>query len=636
MATLWIVSEDPVLPGTLAYHLRPLGEVWIGRADRGDWKESPPPDLVVLVSHETDGGDPLENWLEFLLHVPHPRRAAPPILFLDTVSGHPSSESLAARVDDRPFQALHWPLDPEELCESVEALLIPAGSRPSLRQRAQRDWVSRRIAALYAGIDLPALRQAIDPRNSAAPVLLIGEAGTERGLIARYIHNLAEPERENFVVVAAPTLKPGQVEARLLEISTGQRVTLLLQDLDRAGAELQNEIAHVLGQSGALALDALRWIASATNTRRWPAALRSLSWLRVELPPLRRRSDIDDLAKDLVQIAAEQWRRDLVLGADAAALVRDYSWPGNLRELQNVLDASVSACSGSELSAADLTIGVDVPTQVEPNEPAPPSAPATEAPPRPPMQAVAEPKVAVPMAAEPVPSAAPQPIHTPPPAPAGSTTSINELLSPLAHEVREPLLALRTCASLLEQRPDDETLRKELESLLEKDLSLLETTLQRFEHFAGMKPPAAEVVDLGILIRDELDRYQAELRTRSLVVLREIQDDGPPALADEAQLRFALRALLDRAIRMIPDGGDLYLGSLYHPAKGQHPAHHRILLRFHSPEDTLVVPDDLPGPSLPLEILLARDVIQRMNGHIVVDSSGAQDNLILIDLPAVT
>ena len=99
-------------------------------------------------------------------------------------------------------------------------------------------------------------------------------------------------------------------------------------------------------------------------------------------------------------------------------------------------------------------------------------------------------------------------------------------------------------------------------------------------------------------------------------------------MVDRAQLSFAIGALLDRALKMIPPGGDLQVGNF------QQGARHRVLIRFHSPEEVLVPPPGLPGASLPIEVLLARAAIERMGGRFSADASGANDNLILLELPA--
>jgi signal transduction histidine kinase len=211
---------------------------------------------------------------------------------------------------------------------------------------------------------------------------------------------------------------------------------------------------------------------------------------------------------------------------------------------------------------------------------------------------------------------------------------LRDILSPLAQEVREPLLAIRTYANLLEQRPNDESVRHELTSLVEGDLGRIEETLHRLERFASFGPPGAQEVDLGQLLSSEIERRRAAMRQRSLVILEELEREAPPALVDEEQLRFALGALLDRALRMVPTGGDLYVGSLHRSVGSDGRARHRVLIRFHSPEDVLVTPEGVPGPPMPLEVVLAKSLIARMGGAFAVDASGAQDNVILLELPA--
>ena len=80
----------------------------------------------------------------------------------------------------------------------------------------------------------------------------------------------------------------------------------------------------------------------------------------------------------------------------------------------------------------------------------------------------------------------------------------------------------------------------------------------------------------------------------------------------------------------MPRGGDIYLGSAW-SKKRDEPAH-RILLRFHSPEDVLTGPLDDPDAAF-VEVVMARDLFARAGGSFAVDASGAQDNVILVELP---
>ncbi|MGH6690438.1 MAG: hypothetical protein ACREF4_07150, partial [Gammaproteobacteria bacterium] len=550
-----------------------------------------------------------------------------PVLYVAPPGGHPSAEQVASLVDDRPVATAEWPIDPELLVASAAEVLARPTLPLSLRERARREWVTQRVERLYAALDLAALRHAIDPRNAARPVLLVGEPGTESGLLARYVHNLAEPAREGIVVLPAAALAAADVESRILSLVGARRVSIYLEDLDLAGPLVQQALSHALAESGLLGLPTLRWLASARRADRLVAGLRGLAWIRVELPPLRARSDLDAVAHGILEALAQARGRRARLSADASARLARYAWPGNLRELESVLEAALARSSGEEIDAAAVrwTREVVAPStaqgavEEEPEAAPEPSTPEREAP-----AAASEPARAVETPA------------TAPPITRASETALAprlaDIAAPLAEELRQPLLALRTCALLLEQRPDDATVRRELTTRVAEDLGWIEQALLRLERFAALGPPKREPVDLAGLIGAELARVRPRMRERSLVILEELDAAAPPVLADAGQLRFAIEGLLDRALRMVPTGGDLYLGSFLHAARDGRPARHRVLLRFHSPEEVLIAPDDAPGPPAPLEVIFARTLVERMGGLFAVDASGLQENVVVIEL----
>jgi len=638
MSAIWVVCEDPALAESLAQLLAGQGDVRSGPPERAAWRELEPPDLLLLAPLDAPSTDPsgLERLLAFAARVPHPRRAPPPVIYIEPPGGEPSGRIARALIDDRPVRELSWPLDPEELAVVVRELGAGPRLPASLRERARRGWVRERVELLYSDLELPALRQAVDPRNAHRPVLLCGERGTRRDLLARYIHNLSEPERQRFAVFSAPALRPGELEARVLDLAGSGSATLYVEALEHADPALQREIAGFLGSSGALALEPVRWIAAANRPARIVPELRLLAWIRVVLPPLRERPDRDALAQKLL----EDWnaragqRKSFSEGARVA--LRRYAWPGNLRELESALDATLSTAAGDTVAASDLRLGprLELPTaqfddepvvQAEPEEHERAPEPVVEAEPEPPQEPVvqAEPEPALRVSAD-----------VPTPAATHRAPGLREILPPLAAEIRQPLLAIRTYASLLQQRPDDAAVRRELTSLVEADLGQLDADLARMERYLSLGAPQREPYDLARAVAAELDARQDRTRAGALVVLRELDFDAPSLVGDAAQLRFAVGALLDRALRMIPRGGDLYVGSLYHPAEPGMPARHRLLIRFHSPEEVLLGPDDGPEPAPPLEVVLARDLIERAGGSFAVDASGAQDNVVLIELPA--
>ncbi len=613
MATIWILSNERSLPETLAHHLRALGSVHTGRPDRASWKDTESPDLITVIGADTpDDFRDLEACLDFLHSIPAARRvAAAPVIYVQPPSGRPTSPLLHELIDDRPLQVLGWPLEPDDLVDVAAALLDQPHRPTSLRERARRAWVTRRTELFYAQIDLVELRHAVDPRNAQRPVLLAGEPGCGRGILAHYIHQLAEPVRDELIVVPGSSLRADS-EQRLLEQTRGRRVTVYLEGIDRVEREVQERLLQLLGSSGALGLEPVRWIASVSRPRALIAPMRQLPWIRVPLPPLRERDDLDTLARGLTALWSEGAGRAVELDPGALAALADYAWPGNLRELESVIDATLARAAGPLAGAEDVSVGLG-------------GAP----------NAALSPPVRTDPAAAPASTPEPGPAATESPAgPAPSSEpSLAHVIPPLAQEIREPMLAIRTYANLLEQRPDDASVRREFSKLVERDLGQLEETINRLERFAGLKEVAARPFGLAALIGAELERRADKLRARSVVLQRELDYAAPPARADEERVRFAIGMLFDRALRMLPNSGELYVGSLHHAESGERTGHHRVLIRFQSPEEVLIAPEDGPGPSQPLEVVLARALIEGVGGSFAVDVSGAQDNLVLISLP---
>ncbi|MFQ5697384.1 MAG: hypothetical protein ACE5IL_03760 [Myxococcota bacterium] len=656
MATIWIISDDPALSGSLARPLANVGRVATGRPEAGDWKaEAGPPDLLVLLAISEAPGqlDGLERLLEFVRGVRHPRRSAPGVLYVEPTSGHPAAALAMSLIDDRPARGVRWPLDPLELASAAEELLDRSGLPPTLRERAQRDWVQGQVEHDYAGLELPALRHAIDPRNAARPVMLMGEPGSRRGLLARYIHLLAEPPRQALVVLPPSELAPGTVESCIVTRTSARRVTVYLPDVGSVEPGAQDELAHLLGHGGLLGVDPIRWIASSVRWSLLSRGLREIPWLRVDLPALRERRDVRDLVERWLDRWQQRTGRRPRLDPEALSILERYAWPGNLAELDAVLQTAVTPSQGDRIDAESLPIrSLRGPGTGESGERA-----SGEATPGVRFESGESIELDRPLEAPPVAAREAPEADTPPRRPS-ERTPLEEIVAPLAVEVREPVLAIRTYASLLGQRPDDETVRRELSTLLDGDLSRIEETLQRLERFAGFEAPVAEPVDLAALVATELEARRERIRERSLILLEELDRGGPPTIADPEQLRFAVGGILDRALRMVPDAADLYVGSQClagptspHPgAPGARRAgdaqdarvddakearsRQRLLIRFHSPEDVLVAPAGAGGPPMPLEVVLAKALVVRMGGAFAADASGASDNVILLELPA--
>jgi DNA-binding NtrC family response regulator len=221
--------------------------------------------------------------------------------------------------------------------------------------------------------------------GSDAPVLVVGETGTGKELVARAIHAHSPRGREPFVAVNLAALAPTLLESELLghergaftgatarkagRIELAGAGTLFLDEIGDLDAGLQTKLLRVLQDGryervgGTETLASRARVVAATNKPVRPtdpaATLREdlyyrLAVIEIELPPLRaRRGDIPLL---LTQALARTKARALT--EDAIARLVAYGWPGNVRELFHVVERAAVMCSSDVIDVVDLPPGV--------------------------------------------------------------------------------------------------------------------------------------------------------------------------------------------------------------------------------------------------------------------------------------
>lgn len=232
----------------------------------------------------------------------------------------------------------------------------------------------------------PALRRVLQHVKTVAPtgctVLICGETGTGKELIARAIHNLSSQKQAAFVKVNCAALPAGLLESELFGHEKGaftgalaQRIgrfelanegTIFLDEISELPLELQPKLLRVLQEREFERLGSSRTLR--TNSRVIAATNRDLQSMvseqkfradlfyrlnvfPLELPALRERSeDIPLLANHFMQHFAQNLNKPInsISSVTMDALLR-YGWPGNIRELQNVIERAVILSEGPML-----------------------------------------------------------------------------------------------------------------------------------------------------------------------------------------------------------------------------------------------------------------------------------------------
>jgi two-component system, response regulator FlrC len=271
---------------------------------------------------------------------------------------------------------------------------------------AQRQLAARVMPNELVAVDPESKRSLGLARRIAendATVLITGESGTGKEVYARFIRDHSARADKPFVAINCAAIPENMLEASLFGYEKGaftgalaahagkfeqaQGGTLLLDEISEMDLGLQAKILRVLQEREVERLGSTRTLSLnvrliATSNRDLPEEVRAarfradlyyrLNVMSLKLPALReRRGDILPLARRAMQACARAGHAALSLSADAERKMLHYDWPGNARELTNIVQRAAWLAAGGIINAADLDIGC---AGVQPSQAAEPQA----------------------------------------------------------------------------------------------------------------------------------------------------------------------------------------------------------------------------------------------------------------------
>jgi two-component system nitrogen regulation response regulator GlnG len=226
--------------------------------------------------------------------------------------------------------------------------------------------------------------------HSDAPVMLTGESGSGKELVARAIHHYSNRNAQPFIAINCAAIPENLLESELFGHERGaftgassQRIgrfeqgnggTLFLDEIGDMPLAVQGKILRVLqegefsrvGGNATIKTD-VRIIAATNKTLEQEVAKKQfredlfyrLNVVRIHLPPLRqRKEDINLLAEYfLKKIATHKHLPQLKLSEEAVKLMEDYPWPGNVRELENTIQRACVLATSEVLLPKDIPLG---------------------------------------------------------------------------------------------------------------------------------------------------------------------------------------------------------------------------------------------------------------------------------------
>ncbi|MDC7226282.1 MAG: sigma-54 dependent transcriptional regulator [Spirochaetales bacterium] len=222
-------------------------------------------------------------------------------------------------------------------------------------------------------------------KNCDIPVLLLGESGTGKEVFARIMHENCERKDEPFVGINCSAIPAELLESELFghekgafsgaaaekpgKIESAGGGTLFLDEIGDMDFKLQSKLLRVLEEKTFERIGGLkpilfnaRIIASTNrdikkmiNEKEFRSDLYfRLRGIEIELPPLRERpEDLEALIHQFVARFSESYKKNVSVSSEAVAALKDYSWPGNIRELRNVVETAVLLAEDHSLLLSD-------------------------------------------------------------------------------------------------------------------------------------------------------------------------------------------------------------------------------------------------------------------------------------------
>jgi DNA-binding NtrC family response regulator len=307
------------------------------------------------------------------------------------ITAHGTIETAIRALKEGAENFLTKPFDTDGLLILVARTLEQSRVR---RERLLNGLAQERVAAEhFIGLSEASLRahNAVERLAlSDTTVLLQGETGTGKGMMAQLIHRLSPRAEKPFVTINCAGLTRELLESELFGHEKGaftgavaskaglfelaHEGTLFFDEIAEMEPSIQAKVLHVLEQSkfrrvgGVQEREVDVRLVAATNKNLQGEIKRGrfredlfyrLSVMPLTLPPLReRREDILPLVEHFVRRFNQKLNRRVQgVTPKAEAVLTSYSWPGNIREVRNVIERAVILCSGDLIHASDLPLG---------------------------------------------------------------------------------------------------------------------------------------------------------------------------------------------------------------------------------------------------------------------------------------
>ena len=626
MKRILVIDESEMVRETLALILgrsfvvvkKPFGQGALSfeNADQGV-------DLLILGITPAFAAE-ASKLLTFAMHAPFA------VLFLV------DSKSAARAIEDSERVAcLTKPFNPYELKEKVGQLLARRTvfrdvQAPSREHR--EDKVSRYLAFPYLTRSAASLVHRF--AASHLPILISGEIGCGQDRVARAICVLQGNTGLQLVLSGADIdinyLAQKGLKFSLDPKSRESDITVVVENLDRMAPSAQPLLLDFL-ETGEERFDHWRVIATANTDlaeklyrgELLEGLYRKLTTLTLKLPPLReRREDIYDLAAWFARDCA----RDLGLAevnfsSGALERLKNYLWFGNLAEMETVIARTLTIRRRSRIDTADIIFDfmdqkeiVDD-SEVDDRSPFPP-------------QTKKELKLvsahATTEGLSPAPSFSDSRAKSP---------ELSAVIHELAHELKNPMVTIKTFAQLLGERYQDEHFRARFQDVVGHDIDRMDELLETMVEFADFSAPRFCAVSFEQKLRSALDEVASECANRDVRFRWKSNGYSREIRVDEEQLKYVLKNVLVTILAQVKKGSEIEIEVQKHGSLII--SFSREVERVASIAPYLTASKGSDQNTFPLRILLSKHLVERNGGRMMIDQSDREKDLVTMEFSLV-
>ena len=385
--------------------------------------------------------------------------------------------------------------------------------------------------------------------HNNAPVFIQGEHGTEKELIAKIIHYAGDWKYYRFYKIECKIQTEDSFNDQFIRIFKENNfgtipATVYLKEIGELEQFSQSKLLELVEdgffQNGTekKIIKNLRFIASFSGNLKEKIAqgkfsedlYHRLNTLSIRIPPLRDRTkEISAIAQYILEDHSKKMKINKVgISNNVLTLLKSYWWPGNLRELEQVIIRSAMFSEGEILMEKDLLFETENENQSFMTFLKKDGMKSTESKPG---------------------SFSPE----------QNTNILSLFLIELVHRIKNPLVSIKTFTQLLGDKFNDVEFREHFYRIVQEDIEKIDAVLNGLLSYIKINTPIEKRNTVHFILEDVLKKHEMQLEDKKIKIFKKFEKDLPETIVPDEQLRYILNALLQYALPSIPPNGSIGL-----------------------------------------------------------------------------